>query len=206
MQCWCWGCLPLLGLSRTRLCCPLLGLREHRVNASISLCLQERLQGEAVRDAGAGAGWLCSGGWEQAGGAEPPEPPSAHPHSPALIPTAQLCPANPHALIPQDEGTLISEIPGIATRDGHATDEEKLASTTCTQKAAGLEKKGEPEDDLEYFECSNVPVPAVKPGVEAGRERPTAPGCGCAMYCLSALLSVWKNQCALYLQPGASWL
>ncbi|POI32864.1 hypothetical protein CIB84_003384, partial [Bambusicola thoracicus] len=71
----------------------------------------------------------------------------------------------------QDEGTLISEIPGIATRDGHATDEEKLASTTCTQKAAGLEKKGEPEDDLEYFECSNVPVPAVKPGVEAGFEK-----------------------------------
>lgn len=71
----------------------------------------------------------------------------------------------------QDEGTLISEIPGIATRDGHATDEEKLASTTCTQKAAGLEKKGEPEDDLEYFECSNVPVPAVKPGVEAGLEK-----------------------------------
>ncbi|XP_048784064.1 transforming acidic coiled-coil-containing protein 1 isoform X4 [Lagopus muta] len=70
----------------------------------------------------------------------------------------------------QDEGTLISEIPDIAARDGRATDEEKLASTSCTQKAAGLEKKGEPEDDLEYFECSNVPVPAVKPGVETGFE------------------------------------
>ncbi|XP_065603265.1 transforming acidic coiled-coil-containing protein 1 isoform X1 [Cyrtonyx montezumae] len=63
----------------------------------------------------------------------------------------------------QDEGTLSSDIPGIATRDGRATDEEKLASTSCTQK----EKKGEPEDDLEYFECSNVPVPAAKPGLEA---------------------------------------
>ncbi|NXJ05465.1 TACC1 protein, partial [Odontophorus gujanensis] len=63
----------------------------------------------------------------------------------------------------QDEGTLSSDIPGIATRDGRATDEEKLASTTCTQK----EKKGEPEDDLEYFECSNVPVPAAKLGLEA---------------------------------------
>uniref|UniRef100_A0A672UA75 Transforming acidic coiled-coil containing protein 1 n=1 Tax=Strigops habroptila TaxID=2489341 RepID=A0A672UA75_STRHB len=59
----------------------------------------------------------------------------------------------------QGEGALISEIPDIANRDGRATDEEKLASTTA-QKPAGLEKKAEPEDDLEYFECSNVPVPA----------------------------------------------
>uniref|UniRef100_A0A8D0FDG0 Transforming acidic coiled-coil containing protein 1 n=1 Tax=Strix occidentalis caurina TaxID=311401 RepID=A0A8D0FDG0_STROC len=64
----------------------------------------------------------------------------------------------------QDEGTLISEIPDIANRDGRATDEEKLASTTSAQKPAGLEKKAEPEDDLEYFECSNVPVPAAKHG------------------------------------------
>ncbi|XP_052661339.1 transforming acidic coiled-coil-containing protein 1 isoform X1 [Harpia harpyja] len=71
----------------------------------------------------------------------------------------------------QDEGALISEIPDIANRDGHATDEEKLASTTSTQKPAGLEKKGEPEDDLEYFECSNVPVPAAKHGTEAGFEK-----------------------------------
>ncbi|XP_010129890.1 PREDICTED: transforming acidic coiled-coil-containing protein 1-like, partial [Buceros rhinoceros silvestris] len=71
----------------------------------------------------------------------------------------------------QDEGTLISAIPDIANRDGHATDEEKLASTTSTQKPAGLEKKGEPEDDLEYFECSNVPVPAVKHSTEAGFEK-----------------------------------
>ncbi|KAM6331487.1 transforming acidic coiled-coil-containing protein 1 [Alca torda] len=71
----------------------------------------------------------------------------------------------------QDEGALISEIPDIANRDGHATDEEKLASTTSAQKPAGLEKKGEPEDDLEYFECSNVPVPAAKQGTEAGFEK-----------------------------------
>ncbi|KFR01206.1 Transforming acidic coiled-coil-containing protein 1, partial [Nipponia nippon] len=67
----------------------------------------------------------------------------------------------------QDEGALISEIPDIANRDGHATDEEKLASTTSAQKPASLEKKSEPEDDLEYFECSNVPVPAAKHGTEA---------------------------------------
>uniref|UniRef100_A0A8C3JRV8 Transforming acidic coiled-coil containing protein 1 n=1 Tax=Calidris pygmaea TaxID=425635 RepID=A0A8C3JRV8_9CHAR len=72
---------------------------------------------------------------------------------------------------PQDEGALISEIPDIANRDGHATDEEKLASTTAAQKPAGLEKKGEPEDELEYFECSNVPVPAAKQGTEAGFEK-----------------------------------
>ncbi|NXP18760.1 TACC1 protein, partial [Scytalopus superciliaris] len=71
----------------------------------------------------------------------------------------------------QDEGVLISEIPDIAKRDGHATDEEKLASTTSVQKLAGLDKKAEPEDDLEYFECSNVPVPTVKHRPEAGFEK-----------------------------------
>ncbi|NXF22000.1 TACC1 protein, partial [Rhodinocichla rosea] len=72
----------------------------------------------------------------------------------------------------QDEGVLISEIPDITNRDGRATDEEKLASTTCTQKPAGLEKKAEAEDDLEYFECSNVPVSSGKHRPEAGEEHP----------------------------------
>ncbi|XP_064493898.1 transforming acidic coiled-coil-containing protein 1 isoform X3 [Pseudopipra pipra] len=71
----------------------------------------------------------------------------------------------------QEEGVLISEIPDIANRDGRATDEEKLASTTSVQKLAGLDKKAEPEDDLEYFECSNVPVPAAKQRPEAGFEK-----------------------------------
>nr|XP_030146017.3 transforming acidic coiled-coil-containing protein 1 isoform X4 [Taeniopygia guttata] len=71
----------------------------------------------------------------------------------------------------QDEGVLISEIPAITNRDGRATDEEKLASTTSTQKPAGLEKKAEAEDDLEYFECSNVPVSAGKHRAEAGFEK-----------------------------------
>ncbi|XP_050181662.1 transforming acidic coiled-coil-containing protein 1 isoform X3 [Myiozetetes cayanensis] len=71
----------------------------------------------------------------------------------------------------QEEGVLISEIPDIANRDGHATDEEKLASTTSGQKLAGLDKKAEPEDDLEYFECSNVPAPAAKQRPEAGFEK-----------------------------------
>lgn len=67
---------------------------------------------------------------------------------------------------------MISEIPDTANRDGHATDEEKLASTTSVQKPAGLEKKSETEDDLEYFECSNVPVPAVKHSVDTGEDGP----------------------------------
>uniref|UniRef100_A0A672UAF2 Transforming acidic coiled-coil containing protein 1 n=1 Tax=Strigops habroptila TaxID=2489341 RepID=A0A672UAF2_STRHB len=74
-------------------------------------------------------------------------------------------------LVLDGEGALISEIPDIANRDGRATDEEKLASTTA-QKPAGLEKKAEPEDDLEYFECSNVPVPAGKHSTEPGKEHP----------------------------------
>ncbi|XP_066062514.1 transforming acidic coiled-coil-containing protein 1 isoform X3 [Chamaea fasciata] len=71
----------------------------------------------------------------------------------------------------QDEGVLISEIPDITNRDGRATDEEKLASTTSMQKPSGLEKKAEPEDDLEYFECSNIPTSAAKHRPEAGFEK-----------------------------------
>ncbi|XP_042330332.1 LOW QUALITY PROTEIN: transforming acidic coiled-coil-containing protein 1 [Sceloporus undulatus] len=60
-----------------------------------------------------------------------------------------------------DEAALISKIPDLSNRDGHATDEEKLASTSSTQKPAESEAKGETEEDLEYFECSNVPVSAI---------------------------------------------
>ncbi|XP_020138368.2 transforming acidic coiled-coil-containing protein 1 isoform X8 [Microcebus murinus] len=42
----------------------------------------------------------------------------------------------------QDEGAVISQISDISNRDGHATDEEKLASTSCGQKPAGAEVKG----------------------------------------------------------------
>ncbi|XP_063551280.1 transforming acidic coiled-coil-containing protein 1-like [Gorilla gorilla gorilla] len=61
----------------------------------------------------------------------------------------------------RDEGAVISQISDVSNRDGHATDEEKLASTSCGQKSAGAEVKGEPEEDLEYFECSNVPVSTI---------------------------------------------
>ena len=68
---------------------------------------------------------------------------------------------------------MISQISDISNRDGHATDEEKLASTSSGQKPTGAEGKGEPEDDLEYFECSNVPVSAINHAFsssEAGTE------------------------------------
>ncbi|XP_037742045.1 transforming acidic coiled-coil-containing protein 1 isoform X7 [Chelonia mydas] len=42
----------------------------------------------------------------------------------------------------QDEGALISKIPDVANCDGHATDEEKLASTSSSQKPSGPEVKG----------------------------------------------------------------
>ncbi|XP_074838000.1 transforming acidic coiled-coil-containing protein 1 isoform X1 [Carettochelys insculpta] len=74
----------------------------------------------------------------------------------------------------QAEGGLISKIPDVANCDGHATDEEKLASTSSSQKPLGPEVKGEPEDDLEYFECSNVPVSTINHAFsssEAGFEK-----------------------------------
>uniref|UniRef100_A0A2K5MI22 Transforming acidic coiled-coil containing protein 1 n=1 Tax=Cercocebus atys TaxID=9531 RepID=A0A2K5MI22_CERAT len=82
----------------------------------------------------------------------------------------------PHLLccVSQDEGAVISQISDISNRDGHATDEEKLASTSCGQKSAGAEVKGEPEEDLEYFECSNVPVSTINHAFsssEAGIEK-----------------------------------
>ncbi|XP_073758592.1 transforming acidic coiled-coil-containing protein 1 isoform X12 [Callorhinus ursinus] len=76
----------------------------------------------------------------------------------------------------QDEGAVIAQISDISNRDGHATDEEKLASTSSGQKSSGAEVKGEPEEDLEYFECSNVPVSTINHAFsssEAGIEKET---------------------------------
>nr|XP_003412569.1 transforming acidic coiled-coil-containing protein 1 isoform X1 [Loxodonta africana] len=74
----------------------------------------------------------------------------------------------------QDEEAVISQISNISNRDGHATDEEKLASTSSGQKPAGPEVKGEPEEDVEYFECSFVPVSTINHAFsssEAGLEK-----------------------------------
>ncbi|XP_062366567.1 transforming acidic coiled-coil-containing protein 1 [Cinclus cinclus] len=65
----------------------------------------------------------------------------------------------------QDEGVLISEIPDITNRDGRATDEEKLASTTCTQKAAGLEKKGFEKEICKQMEKGGPGIFPDSPGL-----------------------------------------
>ncbi|KAM8794563.1 transforming acidic coiled-coil-containing protein 1 [Eudromia elegans] len=63
----------------------------------------------------------------------------------------------------QEDGALLPRLPELAGREGHATDEEKLASSSSVPRAPA-ERKGEPEDDLEYFECSAVPVPGAETG------------------------------------------
>ncbi|CAO2611707.1 Transforming acidic coiled-coil-containing protein 1 [Lemmus lemmus] len=52
----------------------------------------------------------------------------------------------------QDEGAVISQISDISNRDGHATDEEKLASTSCGQKPAGAEVKGLEKETCQKME------------------------------------------------------
>lgn len=93
----------------------------------------------------------------------------------SLSPLFLLLNGSIFSCISQDEsGAVISQISDISNRDGHATDEEKLASTSSGQKSTGAEVKGEPDKDLEYFECSSVPAPPVnhafsssKAGMEA---------------------------------------
>ncbi|XP_060712701.1 transforming acidic coiled-coil-containing protein 1 isoform X2 [Hemiscyllium ocellatum] len=56
------------------------------------------------------------------------------------------------------------DVPDLAHRERHATDEEKLASTTSVnQKQPCQDTKAQVEDDTEYFECSNHPATATKP-------------------------------------------
>ncbi|XP_046948020.1 transforming acidic coiled-coil-containing protein 1 isoform X4 [Lynx rufus] len=52
----------------------------------------------------------------------------------------------------QDEGAVISQISDISNRDGHATDEEKLASTSSGQKSAGAEVKGIEKETCQKME------------------------------------------------------
>ncbi|XP_072122565.1 transforming acidic coiled-coil-containing protein 1 isoform X3 [Mobula birostris] len=64
---------------------------------------------------------------------------------------------------PQDGEPLeASRIGDMAHREGHATDEEKLASTSVSQKHGSTEGKAEVEEDAEYFECSSLPANPVK--------------------------------------------
>ncbi|KAH0623109.1 hypothetical protein JD844_031081 [Phrynosoma platyrhinos] len=98
---------------------------------------------------------------------------------------------------------LISKIPDLSNRDGHATDEEKLASTSSVQKPAESEAKGETEEDLEYFECSNVPVSAINhtfSSPEEGLEKD--PLCSLAEKNSTNNIAGNSELCALEKAPG----
>uniref|UniRef100_A0A286XM33 Transforming acidic coiled-coil containing protein 1 n=2 Tax=Cavia porcellus TaxID=10141 RepID=A0A286XM33_CAVPO len=73
----------------------------------------------------------------------------------------------------QDEGPVISS--DISSRDGHATDEEKLASTSCGQKAAGATVTG-----LENEVCQKMDKEgsAVLGLLESSEKAPVSVACG----------------------------
>ncbi|XP_043749863.1 transforming acidic coiled-coil-containing protein 1 isoform X4 [Cervus elaphus] len=76
----------------------------------------------------------------------------------------------------QDEGAVISQISDISNRDGHATDEEKLASTSSGQKPTGAEGKGTEKDLCQKMEKDGSTVSAL---LESPVEKsPVSVGCG----------------------------
>ncbi|XP_036084637.1 transforming acidic coiled-coil-containing protein 1 isoform X10 [Rousettus aegyptiacus] len=76
----------------------------------------------------------------------------------------------------QDEGTVISQISDISNRDGHATDEEKLASTSSGQKSAGAEVKGVEKETCQKMEKDGSAVPEL---LESPMEKaPVSVACG----------------------------
>ncbi|XP_036911308.1 transforming acidic coiled-coil-containing protein 1 isoform X5 [Sturnira hondurensis] len=76
----------------------------------------------------------------------------------------------------QDEGAVIAQISGISSRDGHATDEEKLASTSSGQKSAGAEVKGIEKDPCQKMEKDGSAVPGL---LESPTEKaPVSVACG----------------------------
>ncbi|KAF6084995.1 transforming acidic coiled-coil containing protein 1 [Phyllostomus discolor] len=76
----------------------------------------------------------------------------------------------------QDEGAVISQISDISSRDGHATDEEKLASTSSGQKSAGAEVKGVEKEPCQKMEKDGSAVPGL---LESPTEKaPVSVACG----------------------------
>ncbi|XP_049721067.1 transforming acidic coiled-coil-containing protein 1 isoform X4 [Elephas maximus indicus] len=76
----------------------------------------------------------------------------------------------------QDEEAVISQISDISNRDGHATDEEKLASTSSGQKPAGPEVKGLEKESCQKMEKDESAVPGL---VESSAEKaPVSVACG----------------------------
>nr|XP_054972464.1 transforming acidic coiled-coil-containing protein 1 isoform X6 [Pan paniscus]XP_054972467.1 transforming acidic coiled-coil-containing protein 1 isoform X6 [Pan paniscus] len=76
----------------------------------------------------------------------------------------------------RDEGAVISQISDISNRDGHATDEEKLASTSCGQKSAGAEVKGIEKETCQKMEEDGSTVLGL---LESSAEKaPVSVSCG----------------------------
>ncbi|XP_060038371.1 transforming acidic coiled-coil-containing protein 1 isoform X4 [Erinaceus europaeus] len=76
----------------------------------------------------------------------------------------------------QDEEAVISQIPDISNRDGHATDEEKLASTSSGQKSAGAEVKGVEKETCQKMEKDGPALPEL---LETSKEKaPVSVACG----------------------------
>ncbi|KAJ8786451.1 hypothetical protein J1605_006232 [Eschrichtius robustus] len=76
----------------------------------------------------------------------------------------------------QDEGAVISQISDISNRDGHATDEEKLASTSSGQKPIGAEGKGTEKETCQPMEKDGPAVPALLDSL--GEKGPVSVACG----------------------------
>ncbi|XP_067577805.1 transforming acidic coiled-coil-containing protein 1 isoform X7 [Pseudorca crassidens] len=76
----------------------------------------------------------------------------------------------------QDEGAVISQISDISNRDGHATDEEKLASTSSGQKPIGAEGKGTEKETCQQMEKDGPAVPALLESL--GEKGPVSVACG----------------------------
>ncbi|XP_028624008.1 transforming acidic coiled-coil-containing protein 1 [Grammomys surdaster] len=76
----------------------------------------------------------------------------------------------------QDEGAVISKISDIPNRDGHATDEEKLASTSCSQKSAVAEVKGIEKETCQKMEKEELAMHGL---LESSSEKaPVSVACG----------------------------
>ncbi|CAH6792050.1 unknown_gene_18254 [Phodopus roborovskii] len=112
----------------------------------------------AVRGAGAG-------GEEEAGGPEgdPEEEEDSQAETKSLS-------------FRQDEGAVISQISDISNRDGHATDEEKLASTSCGQKPAGAEVKGVEKETWQKTEKEDSA--GLGPLESSSEKAPVSVACG----------------------------
>ncbi|KAB1257697.1 Transforming acidic coiled-coil-containing protein 1 [Camelus dromedarius] len=86
------------------------------------------------------------------------------------------CSQHPIYRLPQDEGVVTSQLSDISHRDGHATDEEKLASTTSGQKPAGPEGKGIEKDTCQKMEKEGPAGPGL---LESPMEKvPVSVACG----------------------------